>query len=433
MYLILLLWAVDCIAMRRLPVIARPLWIAALFLLAEGCIAIANPQGSYDRINLVFTDIKQWLPYGPGVIDRFDAVPTLIRQMGVLGMVCFVTDIARRPVWRTRIWWTVALTGVSIVLCGLGMKICDYHIVSYTDPTDVGLTSFAFYFYHANAGAYVNLVLPLVAGLAAQAFFQPRADAQRALWLPGTVLCVAGAVGTLSKGAMVISGVLVVILAAWFVQRGRDKGVINLSPTGALVAALGTLAVLGAMVFLSWSQASVRWSEMENTRMTSGAMRLVTYQVCTRMFPDSGIWGFGPANFTIAFPHYTGDLGAKIAGVWIYAHEDYLQTIIEWGFIGAAVWAVVLFGGLWIGISSLRTISMSNEDTVLLTMALLSLGGVLVHATFDFPLQIASLQLYVATLLGLCWGSRSFAASATATPARRRRRTSASAAESQSV
>ena len=260
MLVIVALWLAGCAARRTWPAAPWPLWGSVLFLLAQGWFSIVNPQGTYDRLNMVFIPLRQWAPFAPGVIDRVDAIPALIRESAILGIVCFVADLARRPVWRSRIWWTAALTGVSIVLCGLAMKICGYHISSYKDESLIGWTSFAFYLYHGNAGAYINVVLPLVAGLAALAFLQPNAEGRRAIWLPGTVLCVAGAVATLSKGAMVISLALVVILAVWFIRRGREKGVFNLSRAGIVVTVLGALAVIGAMVFLSWAQASARWA-----------------------------------------------------------------------------------------------------------------------------------------------------------------------------
>jgi len=128
------------------------------------------------------------------------------------------------------------------------------------------------------------------------------------------------------------------------------------------------------------------------------------------MVSDSGLWGFGPGNFEITFPHYTYALDNKVAGVWEYAHEDYLQTLIEWGWIGAAVWTIPFFGGM---IAGLRTYwrergGLSSADRTLLFTTLLSLLGVALHASVDFPLQIASLQLYVAVFLGMAWGSASW-------------------------
>ena len=83
-----------------------------------------------------------------------------------------------------------------------------------------------------------------------------------------------------------------------------------------------------------------------------------------------------------------------------------MQTIIEWGWLGAIPWAV-LFGSAmgksfatWKRMRAGRT-----SDRVLLFAGGLALAGVALNALVDFPLQIASLQLYAATYSGLGWSS----------------------------
>jgi hypothetical protein len=71
----------------------------------------------------------------------------------------------------------------------------------------------------------------------------------------------------------------------------------------------------------------------------------------------------------------------------------------------------LFFGGIAVGIRSYKRYAAADwapRRRVLQPFVIIALIGVALHATVDFPLQIASIQLYVATYLGLCWGSNSW-------------------------
>ena len=110
---------------------------------------------------------------------------------------------------------------------------------------------------------------------------------------------------------------------------------------------------------------------------------------------------------------------------------DYLQTLVEWGWLGSACWGVLGFGGMAVAWRNLQGQSLvratkskeaspvsSGDGRVegwvprqvgLIPLVLLGLGSSMLHAFVDFPLQIASIQLYVATYLGICWGTMGWA------------------------
>jgi len=124
--------------------------------------------------------------------------------------------------------------------------------------------------------------------------------------------------------------------------------------------------------------------------------------------PHVGFFGFGPGTFRVVFPGYNVGSGRTIPGTWRFLHEDYLQTVLEWGWLGSSVWALLFFGGIAVAIRSYKghgRREWTPRRRVLQPLAIVALLGVALHALVDFPFQIESIQLYVATYLGICWGS----------------------------
>jgi O-antigen ligase len=129
------------------------------------------------------------------------------------------------------------------------------------------------------------------------------------------------------------------------------------------------------------------------------------------ILPEAGAFGFGPGTFRVLFPVYNNAHNPPVPGFWSFLHEDYLQTLLEWGWLGSTLWVLLLFGGMVFAIRNLRrprAKTWSQRRRLILPLVVIALCGVAVHALIDFPLQIASIQLYVATYLGICWGSGSW-------------------------
>src|SRR6185503_2965589 len=99
-------------------------------------------------------------------------------------------------------------------------------------------------------------------------------------------------------------------------------------------------------------------------------------------------------------------------------------TIIDWGFLGAAGWVVVIFGGLaWAGVLFWRRRSeLGDSERVTYFAVLTAMLGMLLHSLVDFPLQIASLQLCFAALLGVMWAAPHWLREEKRPPPRRPRR-----------
>jgi O-antigen ligase len=227
----------------------------------------------------------------------------------------------------------------------------------------------------------------------------------RAMWTSAFLLTIAAVLANTSRMSQLIALLLLVAICVQFGPLFLRKlsGGKSVALAGALAVGLALIAFAQASHF---EQALNRW-QLQTEHIPNDA-RWQASRVAVRALPDAGLFGFGPGTFRVVFPTYNRTGSNQVPGIWRFLHEDYLQTLLEWGWIGGILWALLFFGGITVGIRAYKEHGRREwtpRRRVLQPLAIIALMGAAVHALVDFPVQIESIQLYVATSLGLCWGS----------------------------
>jgi len=393
------LFLIGALCRRSLPRVPAVAFAALVFLLAQGGFMAWNARRQFlDGVG-IFVDRTQPMPSWPGFWDVAMVMPSLWLTVGLLGAFCIACDMTTMPEWRERLWVTLAGTGLSIVVLGLAQRFTGAQDIFWGLETFRGPTFFAVYRYHANAGAFINLVLPLQVALAVRALRTDGAEAGRVVWCLGAFVTAAAGFVNVSKAANVICLLLILALAVWFGTNGFRSGGVRIW----MLVVLSILVVVGVAASFGLEKTVNRWEDLVGVLKTGATDgRLQTYEIIVRgPLPDAGWLGFGPGTFEKIFEIYRAALGSDLVGRWDKAHSDALQTPMEWGWAGASAWLVVLGGGF---LKALVAACGRSEEPLLAAAGALALAGVLFHAIMDFPLQIASLQLFTLAIAGLCWG-----------------------------
>jgi O-antigen ligase len=421
---ITLLWLCSLFLRRRWPRVTVLVGLVALSLLGLGWFSIFNSLASYDELAQIFSPIPQALPGWLGSWDAAFSLRTMLLVTALMGAFFMSMDLAANPVWRRRLFLTLALNGGLLLLFGLVERAAAAEGV-FWEASASRSTFFATYFYHANAGAFINLTLPIVAGQAIVAFQSQRGQFERAFWGFLLLVSITAVFVNTSRASMLIGMVIIAALgvgAAMVAVRRRPTSLRFVStrrflvysqlPRPQVLATAGVVLVCALTLILSFGieRSLVRWNQTLNSLFVSegGALwegRVSIYRICWLSLHAAGWFGFGPGTFSIVFPYLQQEHGGEPNGILRYAHQDYLQTTLEWGAIGFLLWAVLIGGGIVRAILYLQSDSraVTREQGMWLALCALSLVGVLIHSLVDFPLQIASLQLISAVLLGQLW------------------------------
>ena len=184
---------------------------------------VINARSIYDPEFGTFSSLNNFAPHAPGSFDYTISLAWMIRATLLFGAILLVADLSQDGKGLLHLWGVIAIGGGSISLLGLLQKASGAEAIFWHTPISgfgTGTSFFATYYYHGNAGAFLNLVLPLTAGLAVRAFGTPSGPIIRSLGLTIFLLNLAAVAANTSRGAQLIAGlILLALLWLWLLLR----------------------------------------------------------------------------------------------------------------------------------------------------------------------------------------------------------------------
>ena len=438
------IWILGCWHERRRPRIAPAILISAILLWAYVWIrgfafAPLLPDGFTAGH---FAAIKARWP--ESVIERSPhGVAELVS--GLIGMFLVATDLCGAVRWRRRLVRAMIAAATLTVLLGFAQNATHAPGIYWQEPfRSMPSQFFGPFFHFTSAGAFINLTWPLALMMAVYSWDRYRHESgsalAAALWSLAAFLILLAHTAHISRFPPLLAAVALLMAIAV----ARPWKILGRSPR-AWALAVGTAAVLAvSAVFVVHRAGHLRWMasrwsllEIRPARSTPAPLPpradwpklmrddlIVPYSDDNYFLRDRGacyvfawecvkrkpIFGFGPGQWMAAVSRYATDPTVGTFYLYLqFAHDDYLQTLVEWGFVGCALAALIVFVGLKKAVKTVFPYGKRGiyfDETQAVTFgALLALFTVLIQSLIDFPLQIPANALYACMLLALCSSS----------------------------
>ncbi|NBR84301.1 MAG: hypothetical protein EB141_16920 [Verrucomicrobia bacterium] len=408
---LMVFWAIACLARRRWPLLPWLPTTLVTLLLLQGWWLARNAH-SIHIFTTTTTVIRIWdhppLPGWPGAIDRHLANFSVINVTSMLLLFLFACELMAQSVWRKRVWVTMALTATGVALLGTVLKLGGPPMREWLWGKDVAQveTTFAAYRYHGNAASLMSIGWTMVLGFVAVSASQKR----RSLMLTGWLVALLGllfglALNTSRAGwALACFGALLVgsrcLWAWWCIGREDFDWKLGLLQGGVM---------LGVIVLLTAAGLGTHWPDKLARMETVFKTMEVRYhaEVYQQLAKETDLLGNGPDCFPVALPPYMAAFGKSDEKYkfWRNAHNDYYEYLVNWGWGGLILWAVLVFGGLMSGFREhfCAPVHRDSAQWMLGFCGGAAMLEILLHARWDFPLEIASILLFFLTLLADSW------------------------------
>ena len=301
----------------------------------------------------------------------------------------FAPEGQRKPQRLRRLVLVLGINGALVALEGILQRNAGTPKLLWFMPTHDNPTAsaqFGPYAYRSNAAQFFNLIWPLALGVWWQRHLQSSRRGQQHHWLlTAAMLLIAGALVSLSRAGVAVA--LLQMCACGFLFFAHSR----FNAASRLGIAIVFVATIGAASYFGWDELTQRLHGSADDPLGG---RRETYQLAARMTEDYPWFGVGPGAFGSVFQFYRNSPADYWPG---QLHNDWLEYLITFGRVGCTLLLIAagIVAGRWFASDGLRT------HWTFAAFIWIALAGCLLHARFDFPLQIYSIQFVVVLLCAI--------------------------------
>ncbi|HWX22742.1 MAG TPA: O-antigen ligase family protein [Candidatus Binatia bacterium] len=404
------------------PKITAGLATLTLVILAYTLVSALNARATFrpDTLSFEYDRCIRWLPHS------LDSASTWFTLWTYLGLACSFwalrdwllgkstgeqlaqwqksaaagPDFALPlPARLRRLLWLLALNGTVLAAEAIFQRLENSPKLLFLVTPQIHKTAdaqFGPYAYRSNGAQYFNLLWPVCLGFwwTLNRTLGHRRKTHHFLLFCGVLMAACPIISTSRGGAFIAVGIALLaafsLLATHFLLKAQRQE--NARTRRITLWALGFFfsAALGLGFALGWKALKPRLAQINDGLEGREEM----YQIVRRMADDYPLFGTGPGTFENVSELYRppGD------SFWpAQVHNDWLETRITFGWMGSCVIALafLLVLGRWFAPGGLHG---GRRFMILIWLAM---AGCLMHARFDFPLQIHSILFLFLTWCGV--------------------------------